>query len=289
VVIQILIGLSFGVGIFFLLADLFKVPNLRVSKTFLHLAKRQREKTNKLEVILQNISGMIAERLRLNEYRRMQLESDLQSANIEISPELHIAKAVTKALLVSLLIIPCIYIFPLITPVAVALVFAMYFKESRGVQEKIREKREKIESELPRLAFTIEKTIPYNRDVLAILDGYKENVEEPLKSELNITVADMRSGNYEEALRRLESRVGSAMLSDVVVGLSSVIQGNETANYWNMLSMKFADYQRQQLKQQAMRIPAKVRRLSMVLMFCFLFFYIVVILVEILNSLGAIF
>ena len=99
----------------------------------------------------------------------------------------------------------------------------------------------------------------------------------------------MRSGNYEAALTRLESRVGSAMLSDVVRGLISVLRGDDTTVYWASLSIKFADIQRQLLKMQAQKVPSKVKRLSMVLLFCFMAVYLVVITVEIMSSLGAIF
>ena len=106
-------------------------------------------------------------------------------------------------------------------------------------------------------------------------------------SELDITVADMRSGNYESALTRLESRVGSAMLSDVVKDLYLFCASDTT--YWSTLSIKFADYQRQHLKQQAQKVPGKVKRLSMVLLFCFIAVYLVVIIAEIMSSLGAMF
>ena len=99
----------------------------------------------------------------------------------------------------------------------------------------------------------------------------------------------MRSGNYESALTRLESRVGSAMLSDVVRGLISVLRGDNTTVYWATLSVKFADIGRQQLKVQAGKVPSKVKRLSMTLLFCFMAVYLVVITVEIMTSLGAMF
>lgn len=165
----------------------------------------------------------------------------------------------------------------------------MYFKESKGVQTKIKKKRDAINFELPRLVFTIEKKISHDRNVLGMLDEYREMAGPELKSELDITVADMRSGNAESALIRLESRVGSPMLSDVVRGLISVLRGDETSSYWTVLSVKFADIQRQLLNVQAGKIPGKVKRLSMILLFTFMLMYIVVIITEILTNLGAMF
>ena len=91
---------------------------------------------------------------------------------------------------------------------------------------------------------------------------------------------------YEVALTRLEARVGSGMLSDITRGLIGVIRGDETGVYWGTLAIKFADYQRQALKREASKVPKKVRRLSMVLLVCFLLAYVVVIGSVLLESLG---
>ena len=171
----------------------------------------------------------------------------------------------------------------------VALAVMMYFKASKGVADKIKEKRRRIEYELPRFVSHIEKTLKHNRDVLYILDSYQKNAGDELKHEIGITVADMRSGNYEAALTRFESRVGSSMLSDVTRGLIGVLRGDETEAYWTGLAVKFSDYQRQLLKQQAQKVPGKVKRLSMCLLFCFMLIYIVVIGMEIVNSIGVLF
>ena len=127
------------------------------------------------------------------------------------------------------------------------------------------------------------------KDIEFILDNYKENAGEELKSELEITVADMRSGNYEAALTRLESRIGSSMMSDVTRGLIGVLRGDDTAVYWQSLGVKFSDYQRQLLKQQAQKVPSKVKRLSMCLLFCFMLIYIVVIGMAVVDGIGVMF
>jgi len=285
--IQIIIAILLGLGLFFIIEDLIKLPYIKTSKTIKNLSKRQKNKTSNLEVLLSDFALWISRHLHLNEYKKIQLASDLQTAGINITPELHIANSLIKSVICGLLIVPAFFIFPLISPLVVALTFAMYFKESKGIQEKIRQRRMKIEYELPRLVFTIEKTLSHSRDVLAILDDFRQNTSDELKNELDITVADMRSGNYESALTRLESRVGSAMLSDVVRGLISVIRGDNTLVYWQSLSIKFADIQRQQLKAQAQKVPGKVKRLSMVLLFCFIAVYLVVITAEVMNGLGA--
>ena len=287
--IQSIAGALVGVGLFLILADALRVPFFATSTAAGNLAKRQKQKTGTLEIWLHDLAMWISKRLRLNEYKRMQLETDLKSAGMNISPEMHIANSIVKAMLVGIFAAPVFFIFPLLTPVVIALAVFMYFRESKGVANRIKEKRKAIEYELPRFVSHIEKTLKHNRDVLYILDNYKETAGPELKSELEITVADMRSGNYEAALTRLENRVGSSMLSDVSRGLIGVLRGDETEVYWSSLGVKFADYQRQLLKQEAQKVPRKVKRLSMCLLFCFMAIYIVVIGMEIVTSLGVLF
>lgn len=79
------------------------------------------------------------------------------------------------------------------------------------------------------------------------------------------------------------------MLSDVTRGLIGVLRGDDTDVYWASLSLKFSDYQRQLLKMEAQKVPRKVKRLSMCLLFCFMLIYVVVIGIEILSSIGVLF
>ena len=287
--LQIIIGILFGIGLFLILADIFRVPFLSTSKATSNLVRRQRKKTSRIDLWLNGLASWLSTKLRLNEYKRLQLETDLKSAGMNITPEMHIANCIVKASLVGVFAIPLLFIFPLLSPIVIALAVVMYFRESKGVANRIKEKRKAIEYELPRFVSHIEKTLKHNRDVLFILDSYKETAGPELKSELEITVADMRSGNYEAALTRLENRVGSSMLSDVSRGLIGVLRGDETVIYWSSLAVKFSDYQRQLLKQEAQKVPRKVKRLSMCLLFCFIAIYIVVIGMEVADSVGVLF
>ena len=285
---EYLIGLAFAAGVFLILCDLYRIPFLRTSVAYDRLAQRQVEKTSNLDIWLKGLAVWISKRVKLSEYRRIQLQSDLTSAGIRLSPEMHIANALVQSLLVALTAVPLYFILPVLSPVMLIAAVYLYIRASKGVAEKIREKRRKIEYELPRFVSHIDKTLKHNRDVLNIIDTYKANAGEEMAQELEITAADMRSGNYEAALTRLESRVGSSMLSDTTRGLIGVLRGDETDAYWSNLALKFADYQRQLLKAEAQKVPNRVKRLSMCLLGCFLAMYLVVIVIQIIVSLGGI-
>ena len=278
-----------GTGLFMILADCFRIPYMRTSKAVKNLAKQQKEKTSSIDVWLSSLASFIAKRLKLNEFKKARLEADLRTARMNISPEMFIANAVVKSFIIAVLAIPVLFIFPILSPIIIFLSFVLYKMNMKSIEKRIRRKREQIEYELPRLVFKIEKTLVHSKDVLYIIESFAKNAGAELKHELDITAADMRSGNQEIAIIRLEGRVGSPLMSDVCRGLISISRGDVNTVYWNSLSLKFADIQRQQLRLEAQKIPKKVKRLSMCLLFCFMLIYIVVILAQIMSSVGVLF
>ena len=289
IALQLIISTIAAIGLAFILADVFRIPKYPVSKAITSLGKRKNKKTNPLDIWLGDLANLIASKLRLNEYKRLQLKIDLDSADMSMSPEQYVANAIVKALFIGVFAIPFLFFAPIISALVAVIAVVIYFSEYKKVGNIIKEKRRQIEAELPRLVSNIDKTLDHSRDVLGILDSYREHAGEELRRELDITVADMRSGNYEVALTRLESRVGSAMMSDVTRGLVSVIRGDKTDVYWGNLVLKFSDYQRTLLKNEANKAPKRVRKLSMALLFCFMLVYVAVIGQVLLSSLGGMF
>ena len=287
--IQAIIGILCGIGLFFVLADVYRIPYFKTSRAVESLSKKQKDKTSGLNLFLSGIAEKIAKHLKLNEFKRAQLEADLKTAQMDITPEMFKANAIVKAGIIGVLAVPVAFIFPLFVPVVLFLSVFLYRMETKSVVKRIRAKRERIEYELPRLVSNIEKTLAHNRDVLYMLESYAQNAGPELKNELTITVADMKSGNYEGAITRLESRVGSSMMSDVCRGLIGILRGDDNRMYWASLSLKFNDTARQQLRLKAQNVPRKVKRLSMCLLICFMLIYVVVILEQIMSSLGVLF
>ena len=286
---QAIVGILCGIGLYFVLADVFRIPYYKTSRAVDNLSKKQKDRKSALDIWLSGLAKWLSKHLRLNEFKRAQLEADLKTAQMYVSPERYKANAIVKALIVGVLAVPVGLLFPILTPVVLIVAFALYRIEINRVGKRIKSKREKIEYELPRLVSNIEKTLAHNRDVISMLESYAKNAGPELKHELDITVADMKSGNNEAAITRLESRVGSSMMSDVCRGLIGILRGDDNRLYWASLSLKFNDTARQQLRIRAQKVPRKVKRLSMCLLFCFMLIYVVVIVQQILDSVGVLF
>lgn len=276
-------------GIGFLLAERLKLPSRAASRAMHSMGRNRKDKPNPLTLLMRELSGRLAGKLRLNDYRRAQLEADLRTGDMTQTPEQFVAENLVRAGMVAVLAIPVAFVSKFLAVLLLVADVLLYRLGSMTLRKKIGARRARIELELPRFVANIEKTLPHSRDVLAMLESYRTGAGEEFGRELDITVADMRSGNDEAALTRLEARVGSSALSDVVRGLIGILHGEDNGVYWANLSLKFSEAGRQNLREQAGKVPKRVRRLSLVLLGCFFLIYIVVIGEVLLNSLGGLF
>ena len=282
-------GMSLAVGLYILLANILKLPRIAVTKAVLNVIRQDKKQTKILEVLVFDLSSKLANHIRLEEYKKRKLSSTLRSAGIKLTPETFIARAWVKTGLIATLLIPVMPIIPVLAPVIILLAITVFFRELRLADEILRQKREEIEYELPRFVSTISQALKASRDVTAILMSYQKSAGDSFRQELEITIADMKSGNEETALTRLEARIGSTMLSDVVRGLISVKRGDNGAMYFEMLNHDFKQVELQKLKLIAMKQPGKVKKYSFLMLGCFLLMYLGILGYAIINALGKMF
>ena len=289
VVLIVLFGASLAAGLFFLTADLLLLPYLKTSKAMINTGREKKTAAKTAETYLLTVAVKLAPYIRMDEYKKGRLKNILKASGLNMEPEVYQAFAVAKAGAVMLGVIPAILVFPLLSIIVVFLSVMIYFQEINRADELLAAKRGTIESELPRFVSTIEQELKNSRDILSIVENYKKNAGEQFAGELDILVADMRSSSYEAALTRFEARLNSPMLSDVVRGLISVLRGDDGAMYFQMLAHDFKQMELQRLKKEAQKIPPKIRVFSFVMLMCFLATYLVIIVMEIIKSMGTMF
>ena len=280
--------LFFVGGIYSLACSVLKFPALQTSKSILSFY-RQETKISKIDVFLDDLASKLATIIKIDDYKKKKMLATLKTAGMSITPEQYMATVWIKSGIPLIIGIPFCFIFPILTPVFLVLTVQTYFKQSNIVSKKLQTERKNIEYELPKLAREVNQHLKSTRDVLYILDQYKENAGPSLKRELEITTADMRSGNYETALTRLETRIQSPMLSEIVRGLISVIRGDDAIVFFQLLAHDFKALEIQRLKNEAAKRPGKIKKYSFLLLSCMLFMYIVIIGISIIRGLGGMF
>ena len=198
-------------------------------------------------------------------------------------------KALLTAFLIGLAGLPFLFIMPLFVflffGLAVMMCFAVYYKAS----DIVKKRKKLIEAELPRFAVSIQQSLAADRNVLKLLTSYRKIAGPHLGQELDITIADMKTANYENALLHLQNRVGSTMLSDIVRGLIGTLRGDDQQMYFKMLVFDMRQIEQSNLKKETQKRPKQMQKYSMLMLFCILLIYVVVLSVEVVSSLEGFF
>ena len=280
----------FGFATYNLSTAFADIPTSRTSKMMM-LAKKQRGTKNEqlLDVYITKIAKLFAPYLRLDRLKRNKLQAALTIAGLELTPEVYTARAWVTAGAVGLCALPMAFLMPLFVPVLIGTAVALWFSTYYAAFDFVKKRRRLIEAEIPRFALTIGQNLENDRDVLKILTSYRRVAGRDFGAELDQTIADMKTGNYENALIRFETRIGSPMLSDVVRGLVGVLRRDDQRMYFKMICFDMRQIEQNNLKKEAAKRPKKIQRYSMMMLICIMIIYLVVLCTEVLSSLGAFF
>ena len=282
-------GILLALGLFFIISDLLKLPRLATQKAMQSAGREGKQKSKNIDILLLGWAVRLSKYIPMDEYKKARMRNTLNASGINMTPEEYMASAIVKAGLIGIGIIPSLIILPLLAPIILFLSIMTYFKEIKKADEELKEKREKIEKELPRFVATITQELKASRDVLSMLENFKKNAGEDFTKELDILTADMRSSSYEAALTRFEARINSPMLSDITRGLIGVLRGDDGTMYFQMLSHDMKQLELQRLKAEAMKIPPKIRVFSFIMLMCFMGVYLSIIIYEIIRSFSGLF
>lgn len=279
-----------GFGCYHLSCAFADVPTIRTSKAMMQARKLTGFGNEKLyEVFLTRMAKRISPIMRLDSVKRGKLMTTLDIAGIPLTPEAYTAKAFLTALAVAGLSLPLFLIMPLLGVLILGLAVLTWFSVYYGASDYVRKRKKVIETELPRFAVSIQQSLASDRDVLKLLVSYRRIAGSELGKELDTTIADMRTANYENALLHLENRIGSTMLSDIVRGLIGTLRGDDQQMYFRMLAFDMRQMEQNNLKKEAAKRPKQMQKYSMMMLFCILLLYVVVLSVEVISSLGSFF
>ena len=279
-----------GFGCYHLSCAFVDVPTAQTSRMMM-LAKKQTGTSNEklFDVYLTKIAAKLSPLLKLDPIKRSRLALTLDIAGIPLTPECYTMKAFLTAAATGLLGVPFFMVMPLMGLLIMGLAVMVWFSTYYKAFDLVKKRRRLIEAELPRFAVSIQQGLATDRDVLKLLTSYRRIAGPHLGQELDTTVADMRTGNYENALLHFQNRVGSTMLSDIVRGLIGTLRGDDQQMYFKMLVFDMRQIEQNNLKKEAGKRPKQMQKYSMMMLFCILLIYVVVLSVEVVGSLGAFF
>ena len=289
-ILALLACVLIGAAAYNLTCAFSNIPSAKTSKMMMTAKKQQGVKREKMfDVYTTRIAACLEKSIRIDKLKRAKLQSVLALAGMEMSPEVYTLRAYIKAAAVALCSLPVFMIQPLLAMVVIGLAVTLWFSNYYSAFDIMKKRRKIIEAEIPRFALTITQNIENGRDVLKILNSYRQVAGKEFKHELDKTIADMKTGNYENALIRFESRVGSPLLSDVLRGLTGTIRGEDQRMYFKMICFDMRQIEQNSLKKEVSKRPKKIQKYSMMMLICIVIIYLVVLVTEVLGSLGSFF
>lgn len=269
------------IGIYNIITEFLIIPDDKVRKAILNYGKGSGKMSS--EEIITLISAKIEPLVHLDNNYRLMLQKKLTAAEITYTPECYTSRAIAGGLTAAIFGIPFSLIFSqfvswvIICALFIVLGIFSYFKMSGEADEIIKKKTEQIEPELALFASTVQKQLSSTTDIIKIFESYRKVCGDAFRHEIDITIADMKTGSYEPALLNLDNRVRSDSLSQIIRGLISVLKGDDQRMYFDMLVHDLANAERERLKRISLKRPSKLNSASALILVCFVIILVYII------------
>lgn len=224
----------------------------------------------------------------ISEYKLHHLEQDFNRLEMTESPQYFLAFTIAKSVMVSVLGLSFILLgIPWMSLICVVFSMLMYAQTTQNIHKRVQKLNMRIESALPRMVDTMEHALQGNRDLIAFFRRYRKSAGHALGNELDVLIAGMQTGNQEMALKRMDSRVGSASLSTLVAILCGVNQGIDQRTSLAIFASDLRTKERDRLKKMLESNPGRIKAASLILTFLMVGMFMVPLAMMIMETLSA--
>ncbi len=250
-----------AVFLYCILAVILKVPSFSSVKAYKGIQKNQ----GVLSTFIDNLAKRFSPYIKLSIMKKNKIIKLLVVANDFRTAEEFVAKTFVVAIL-PLFFTPIIALVePLFCLFLLLISVYLYRKEYNLLRETGEKRNRKIESEILKFVMYMSNALKSERNIITCIEGYINNFDTPLTEELIYTVSDMKTGNYENALRNMEYRNNSSTISKLTRGLLSAMHGDEMNSYFNNLGVELSSEWEENLKRQALLKEPQISKLSYIL------------------------
>ena len=257
----ILASVFIVVCIYSVLAHFLHIPTFKHSFLIMRSQSNGAEKKKGISFI-STIANPISPYIPLSMAKEVKYSRMLQNISVE-TPKEFFARIIVTFAMVAVLAIPFSFINPylsLIPLLAAIIIVFIIFEETK---DKFKKQHQLAENEIPSFVETFTHSIKTNRNVIDIFDAYIQNYDNTaLSMELEKTVADMRTGSSDVALKRFEHRMNNPLLSQLIRGVLATMRGEDMTSYFTELIKKVHEIRKKLLTQQALKVVPKISVMS---------------------------
>lgn len=262
---ELMIGAVCGYGIYNILCYFLKIPDSTYVKPFRRF-KTETKSENIFKEFKVKIYYQVIKFVKIDELKRNKLEKNLFLANIEKKPEEYVAEGLANLIYYIIIGLATVLIHPIMPLLVTAYGFYLYNAHKKYPYNQISTNKILIESELYRFTTTVEQELMIDTDVVRIIEAFKNRTNDVFKKHLERCLTEMRTSDEITALKKLETRINSSMLSDVCRGLIALSRGENNREYFSRLSTSFKSLYINQKRKEASLLPDKIKKYEILIL-----------------------
>jgi len=278
----------FAFGLYHLAQTLFGLPSNRSVKALRNIPGK-RKWIERLQVVLLPFARLISKLLPMSEYKVRRMGADLARLHIAHSPQEFIGMSMAKSLLLALIGLLFIPLgMPWLALLTAVTALLSYFQSMQAVRKRVEALNHEIEGELPRLVETLNYAMQDNRDLLTFFEKYRKVAGKALGPELDRLIVDMKTGNLESALRRMDARLGLPSFAALYAVLCGVHQGVDQHVSLLVLEQDLRTKEREMLRRTMTKRPFRIKAASFILTALMILLFLVPLALLIIHNIQSV-
>lgn len=286
---QFLMFMLFAVGMFMTASSILKLPPQRASQRLRSVSGKATMTEMLKRHLLLPVIKIVAPFIRIDDFKERRMKIKLERAGLKLSPKEYYARAFIMA--AGTFVIGMMTSLTVMTEMSVVvciLSVVVYFHFIGEVNDKLKEKDEKIEREMPKFVRAIVQGLKTERDVIKLLETYSEIAEDGLRYDIEVLVLDLKSGNFENAMLDFDKRVGNAYMSRLTKSLIAVNRGDNQEAALNHLLSDMSLLSHETMQRELNKRPGRVRMMVVPIVAIGILTLFYVVGVNLFDSLGGI-
>ncbi len=253
----------------FLFAGVFIIANTIASRQYSYVGHRKfakmkswyKPKSDLWSVFpLPQLVKAMSKIVYVNEATKLTLKKQLAKAGLPDTVREYTAKKHLILLLGGLtfwLFVLTKFYIGIIFAVLVTAFFMLKLRDK--IADKIKAKDMEIAAEMPRFVRTVCRNLQSDRDLVRVIQSYRKVAGVSLGSELDILLAEMQSGNLQNALSHFENRIGTAESFRLCSALRDMSMGIDQSATLSYLSDSMAVQAKENIRRELNLRPSKMR------------------------------
>lgn len=259
----------FLIGVYLFLTNNYMSPS---RKSSLAISKNRTDNKNVTDNLYETVMKKIMPYIKLREEKETQLNMMLSMVGNTGTPQEFVAMGFAQS---AVYFMVGLFLAVISRNIIVVVIFSIlsyfnYSKRNKEIQEGYEEIQANIEKDLPKMCSVISSKVTHTSNVENILRAFYPIANPVMKEQLDVTIADIQTGNVLSALQRFEHRVHSPHLSDITRGLISVHNGDDQRVYFSVKQHEFNREYEVILEKEIEKRPDKLQPIQWAIIALFL-------------------